>query len=100
MEVEGRIGIEKHHLIATSSGGSAGFQAEHLPGYALALLCALTWSGYSVLSRRLGDTPTSSVAVFCIATAIAIRNIFNSCMSVPCYVMINNTNNCTLVEGH
>ena len=37
----------------------------------MALLCALTWSGYSVLSRRLGDTPTSSVAVFCIAAAIA-----------------------------
>jgi len=52
-------------------GGSAGFQTQHLPGYGLALLCALTWSGYSVLSRRLGDVPTSSVAVFCVATAIA-----------------------------
>ncbi|WP_170426993.1 aromatic amino acid exporter YddG [Ruegeria arenilitoris] len=57
--------------VIIAGGGSAGFQAEHLPGYALALLCALTWSGYSVLSRRLGDTPTSSVAIFCIATAIA-----------------------------
>ncbi|WP_170385721.1 aromatic amino acid exporter YddG [Ruegeria atlantica] len=53
------------------AGGGTGFQATHLPGYGLALLCALTWSGYSVLSRRLGKTPTSSVAVFCIATAIA-----------------------------
>jgi drug/metabolite transporter (DMT)-like permease len=51
------------------SGGGGGFQAQYLPGYAIALLCALTWSGYSVLSRKLGDTPTSSVAVFCIATA-------------------------------
>jgi drug/metabolite transporter (DMT)-like permease len=57
--------------VIIAGGGSSGFQAEHLPGYALALLCALTWSGYSVLSRRLGDTPTSSVAVFCVATAIA-----------------------------
>ncbi|WP_037316661.1 DMT family transporter [Ruegeria halocynthiae] len=57
--------------VIIAGGGSAGFQANHLPGYGLALLCALTWSGYSVLSRRLGDTPTSSVAVFCIATAIA-----------------------------
>ncbi len=57
--------------VIIAGGGSAGFQAYHLPGYALALLCALTWSGYSVLSRRLGETPTSSVAVFCIATAIA-----------------------------
>lgn len=53
------------------TGGSGGFQIEYLPGYLLAFLCALTWSSYSVLSRRLGDAPTSSVAVFCIATAIA-----------------------------
>lgn len=53
------------------AGGGAGFQAQHLPGYALALLCALTWSSYSVLSRKLGDTPTSSVAVFCLAAALA-----------------------------
>ncbi|WP_170397130.1 aromatic amino acid exporter YddG [Ruegeria arenilitoris] len=57
--------------IIIAGGGSAGVQTAHLPGYGLALLCALTWSGYSVLSRRLGDTPTSSVAVFCIAAAIA-----------------------------
>ncbi len=57
--------------VIIAGGGSAGFQSDHLPGYGLALLCALTWSGYSVLSRRLGDTPTSSVAVFCVATAIA-----------------------------
>lgn len=40
-----------------------------LAGYGFALACALTWSGYSVLSRRLGATPTASVAVFCLATA-------------------------------
>ncbi|GAA6159321.1 EamA family transporter [Ruegeria sp. HU-ET01832] len=57
--------------VIIAGGGSSGFQTEHLPGYALALMCALTWSGYSVLSRRLGDTPTSSVAVFCVATAVA-----------------------------
>ncbi|UWQ75553.1 DMT family transporter [Leisingera sp. M658] len=53
------------------SGGGEGFQAQYLPGYGLALLCALTWSGYSVLSRLLGKAPTSSVAVFCLATAAA-----------------------------
>ncbi|WP_170605958.1 aromatic amino acid exporter YddG [Ruegeria arenilitoris] len=57
--------------VIIGGGGGTGFQAQYLPGYALALLCALTWSGYSVLSRRLGDVPTSSVAVFCVATAIA-----------------------------
>ena len=64
------LGFAGAALIITGGGGS-GFQAAHLPGYALALLCALTWSGYSVLSRRLGETPTSTVAVFCVLTAIA-----------------------------
>ncbi|MCV2888079.1 aromatic amino acid exporter YddG [Ruegeria aquimaris] len=57
-------------LIITGGGGP-GFSTAYLPGYGLALLCALTWSGYSVLSRRIGDAPTSSVAVFCLATAAA-----------------------------
>lgn len=57
--------------VIITGGGGAGFQVAHLPGYGLALLCALTWSGYSVLSRRLGDVPTSSVAVFCVLTALA-----------------------------
>ena len=64
------LGFSGAALIITG-GGSTGFRAEYLPGYALALLCALTWSGYSVLSRRLGQTPTSSVAVFCVLTALA-----------------------------
>ena len=51
-------------------GGSAGFNPEFATGYALAAGCALVWAGYSVLSRRLGDVPTASVAVFCIATAV------------------------------
>jgi len=51
------------------TGGAQGFSVDALPGYGLALLCAFTWSGYSVLSRWLGNTPTASVAVFCVATA-------------------------------
>ena len=38
-------------------------------GLLLAFLCAVTWAGYSVLSRKLGDVPTESVTVFCLATA-------------------------------
>ena len=38
-------------------------------GMLLAFVCALTWAGYSVLSRRLGAVPTESVTVFCLATA-------------------------------
>lgn len=50
-------------------GSSTGMSADALPGYGLAFLCALTWSGYSVLSRKLGNTPTASVVVFCLLTA-------------------------------
>ncbi len=50
--------------------GGAAFDASALPGLGLALLCALTWSGYSVISRTLGQIPTQSVAVFCVATAL------------------------------
>ena len=50
-------------------GPGAEFSAAHLPGYAAAGLCALLWSGYSVLSRRMGSAPTATVAVFCLVTA-------------------------------
>jgi drug/metabolite transporter (DMT)-like permease len=39
-------------------------------GLVLAFGCALTWAGYSVLSRRLGAVPTESVTVYCMATAV------------------------------
>lgn len=50
--------------------GLAGFEPQHLPGYGLALGCALVWSGYSVLSRRVAHVPTEAVAGFCLVTAL------------------------------
>ncbi|MGL4727509.1 MAG: aromatic amino acid exporter YddG [Bosea sp. (in: a-proteobacteria)] len=50
--------------------GLAGFTGAHLPGYALALCCAFVWSGYSVLSRRMGAVPTEAVVGFCLITAM------------------------------
>jgi drug/metabolite transporter (DMT)-like permease len=67
-------------LIVT--GGSAGFQADALPGYMLAMACALTWSTYSVMSRSFGSVPTASVAVFCLASAA---------LSVPLHLMLEDT---------
>lgn len=64
----GLIGFAGAALII--QGGGAGFDTAALPGYVLAFGCALFWSGYSVLSRRLGNIPTEAVAVFCVATAI------------------------------
>jgi drug/metabolite transporter (DMT)-like permease len=40
-------------------------------GYAAAIGCALIWSGYSVLNRRLvADVPGDAVTGFCLATAV------------------------------
>ena len=44
--------------------------AASLVGYAAAVGCALIWSGYSVLNRRLvADVPSAAVAGFCLVTA-------------------------------
>ena len=51
------------------AAGTADFDPAHLAGYAMALGCALTWSLYSVLSRRLGHIPTTSVTVFCLLSS-------------------------------
>lgn len=39
-------------------------------GYGAALLCAVTWAGYSLLSRRFAAVPTDVVTGFCVATAV------------------------------
>ncbi len=49
-------------------GGGQGGATSAL-GFALAFACAVTWTAYSVLSRRLGAVPTESVTVYCLATA-------------------------------
>ncbi len=51
------------------SGPAGAVSAASAPGYAAAGACALIWSGYSVLSRRMGAAPTETVAVFCLVTA-------------------------------
>jgi len=48
---------------------TAGAGGVSMPALGLAFLCALTWAGYSVISRRLGEVPTETVTVFCLATA-------------------------------
>jgi drug/metabolite transporter (DMT)-like permease len=50
--------------------GGIGVNFDAIPGYALAFLCALTWSGYSLISRKLGRIPTSAVTVYCLAAAL------------------------------
>ena len=52
------------------AAGLTGVSAGALPGYGFALAGAFTWAGYSVLSRRLAQAPTASVAVFSLVTAL------------------------------
>lgn len=58
-------------LVLHKAGGSGlAMRPEFALGYLAALACALTWSGYSVLSRRFGRVPTDVVGGFCGATAV------------------------------
>ena len=57
-------------LLITGGRGLAGFKSEFSLGYAMAVLCALTWSSYSILNRRFGHVPTDTVGGFCAATAV------------------------------
>jgi len=74
------VGFAGAALIVT--GGANGFQTQALAGYALALAGALTWSSYSVMSRRFGAVPTASVAVFCLASAA---------LSLPLHLALETT---------
>ncbi|MBW6505154.1 MAG: EamA family transporter [Rhodobacteraceae bacterium] len=65
-------------IVAGGRGSGGGLQTGHL----LALLCALTWTGYSLISRRLGNVPTAAVAVYCLATAA---------LSVPAHLALEVT---------
>jgi drug/metabolite transporter (DMT)-like permease len=57
-------------LVAQSGGGDVSFEAQYVVGYLAALGCAVTWSAYSVMSRRFGQAPTDLVGAFCGATAV------------------------------
>lgn len=56
-------------LLVTKGQGFS-FDPQYTTGYLAALVCALTWSGYSILSRYFGAIPTNAVGVFCGATAL------------------------------
>lgn len=57
-------------VVLVTGGASLQFHPAYAPGYACALACAFIWSGYSVLSRRLGQVPTDTVGGFCAVVAL------------------------------
>ena len=64
------------------SGSGLAFDDRFLFGYGAALLCAFTWSAYSLLSRRFGHVPTDVVTGFCAATAV---------LSLVCHLALEQT---------
>lgn len=73
-------GLRAHHLIGALAGAAGAalivtggrgiaLSSEHAAGYLLALLAAVFWAGYSVLSRRVATVPTDAVTGFCLATS-------------------------------
>lgn len=63
------LGLVGAALIVTG-GGALAFSPAHAPGYVLAALCAVFWSGYSLLSRRFAEVPSEVVGGFCAVTAL------------------------------
>lgn len=62
------MGLAGAALLIAGDGGVS-LSGDHALGYMAAIGSALIWSGYSVLSRRVGDVPTDAVGGFCGATA-------------------------------
>lgn len=75
------LGLCGTALIVTKGGG-LDFDARYAFGYAMAGVCALLWSAYSLLSRRFAAVPTSIVTWFCAATAI---------LSLACHLVLEQT---------
>ncbi len=65
----GAIGLAGAAMLVLQKGAVA-FDPRYLVGYLAALGCAVTWSAYSVMSRRFGQAPTDLVGAFCGATAL------------------------------
>lgn len=63
------LGFSGSAILILRDGG-LGFDMAYATGYAAAIVCALTWSSYSVLSRKVGHIPTDAVGGFCAATAL------------------------------
>lgn len=62
------LGLLGTGMILADRGGTLSGAGSVL-GYAAAAGCAITWSAYSVLSRRLKAIPTEGVVGFCLLTA-------------------------------
>ena len=69
-------------VLIVSGGGGLTFESGYAGGYIAALGCALTWSTYSVVSRRFAGVPSGIIAGFCLAAAV---------LSVPAHLAMETT---------
>ncbi len=74
------MGLAGTGLIIT--GGDVSLDVRYAYGYGAAIVCALTWSSYSLLSRRFAEVPTSIVTWFCAASAV---------LSAICHLLLEET---------
>jgi drug/metabolite transporter (DMT)-like permease len=75
------LGLAGTGLIITKGGGLS-FDGQYTFGYAMAGVCAVLWSSYSLLSRRFPAVPTSIVTWFCLATSV---------LSLVCHFLLEET---------
>lgn len=75
------LGLCGTALIITKGGGLS-FDGQYAFGYAMAGVCAVLWSSYSLLSRRFPAVPTAIVTWFCLATSI---------LSLSCHLLLEDT---------
>ena len=75
------LGLAGTFVIVTKGGGLA-FESRYAFGYAMAGVCAVLWSAYSLLSRRFPAVPTSVVTWFCAATSL---------LSFACHLALEQT---------
>ncbi|WP_312417285.1 DMT family transporter [Shinella sp.] len=74
------LGLGGTALIVGRNGVS--FDSAYLVGYGAAFLCAFTWAGYSLITRRFEAVSTDVVTGFCIATSI---------LSLVCHLTLETT---------
>jgi drug/metabolite transporter (DMT)-like permease len=68
------LGLAGAALVIT--GGKLSLEAANLPGYLLALAAALTWSSYSLLTKRVRPFPTGAVGGVCLASGLLSLGLF------------------------
>lgn len=69
-------------VLVVTRGQGFGFDPQFTLGYSAALVAALAWSSYSVLSRRFAHVPSDAIAGFCLMTAV---------LAALCHLLLEQT---------